>query len=252
MYETVFEPFSLSFAQSALSALSLTPGMKVLDVAAGSGAVALTLAQRGCRVTAVDASAGMVERMSKRADDARLDVAAAVMDGADLAFPDGAFDAALSVFGVILFPDAVRGLREMRRVTRPGGRVAIVTWTEPQHYDLAAQLRAAADRVRPAGPPSVLPAQLRFRERDACIALFKDAGFVDVSIATHTAHLEAPSARWLADRLGFAPGMAALLAGLGDARNRVLDQFVADVEQAQGTGRVRFAGRAFVASANVT
>ena len=61
---------------------------------------------------------------------------------------DRSFDAAMSIFGVILFPDPVGGMREIGRVLQPGGRVAVVTWTEPQRYELAARLRPAIAAVR--------------------------------------------------------------------------------------------------------
>ena len=248
VYEQVFEPFSLTFAETAIARLQVQTGMRVLDVGAGSGGAALALARRGCVVVAIDASARMIERIKVR----DASVSAEVMNGQALRFADHTFDAALSVFGVILFPDAVRGLAEMRRVVRPGGRVAIVTWTEPQRYELSVQLRAAIEVVRPGGKPGALPAQLRFREREACADLFSAAGFQSVHIAAHTATLAAPSALWLAERMAFAPGMAAQLAALGAEREAVLAQFVTAVEAKQGRGEVRFGGRAFVAFGTVT
>ena len=126
----------------------------------------------------------------------------------------------LSVLGIILFPDAERGLAEMRRVVRPGGRVSVVTWTQPQNYELAAELRAAILSVWPDQPQAPLPAQLRYREETDFKALFQAAGLGDPVIAIATAHLEAPSARWLSERIGFAPGMAAMMAGLGHRATR--------------------------------
>ena len=64
------------------------------------------------------------------------------------------------------------GLREMVRVVRPGGKISLVTWTEPQNYELAAELRGALLKVDPDRPASPLPAQLRFREKDDFAALF--------------------------------------------------------------------------------
>jgi hypothetical protein len=78
------------------------------------------------------------------------------------------------------------------------------------------------------------------------------AGLGTVEIEAHGAELRAPSARWLAGRMGFAPGMASLLAGTGADRSRVLATFIERVEKEQGMGGVRFGGRAFVAVANVT
>lgn len=251
VYETVFEPFSLAFAEVAARSLLVQSGAAVLDVGAGSGGAALSLARLGHRVTAVDASPGMIARIAQRAKQAGAAIDARVMDGQALDFSDASFDAAISVFGVILFPDAVRGLAQMRRVVRPGGRVAVVTWTQPQHYELAAELRAAIEAVRPGGPPSALPAQLRFRERAACEALFNDAGFEAVDITVQSALLRAPSAQWLADRLQFAPGMRALLQGLAAEAPRVLSRFVANIEARQGAGEVSFGGKAFVATGQV-
>lgn len=250
VYEEVFEPFSTAFAELAIERLGARRGLHVLDVGAGSGGGALALAARGHTVTAIDAAPRMIARIKERA--AGKSVSAEVMDGQALRYADDTFDAALSVFGVILFPDAVRGLSEMRRVVRPGGRVAVVTWTEPQHYELSAELRIAIDTVRPGSRPGALPAQLRFREREACATLFRSAGFADISIEVGSGDLVAPSAAWLADRIAFAPGMAVQLASLAADRDKVLQQFVTSVEAKQGRGQVRFGGRAFVVSGNVT
>lgn len=253
VYETLFEPFSLALATPALERLGDRPGAtarpSVLDVGAGSGGAALALAKRGCRVTAIDASPAMAARIAQRAAEAAVSITANVMDGQALSFPSASFDAAISIFGVILFPDAVRGLAEMRRVVRPGGHVAVVTWTEPQNYELAVQLRTAIQQVRPNTLPSALPAQLRYRQRADFEALFHAAGFHTVEIETRRANLQAPSARWLGERLRFAPGMAAQLDGLGDQAAKAIDLFVSSVERVQGRGPVAFGGVAFVGTA---
>jgi SAM-dependent methyltransferase len=150
----------------------------------------------------------MVERIRRRAEAAGAQVEARTMDGMNLVFPDDAFDAALSVFGVILFPDAARGLEEMRRVVRRGGRVAVVTWTQPERYELAAALREAIDSLGgrvprwgcPAGPVAV-------RRSRGVRAPVRRRRHRRVEIETAGAELEAPSARWLAERIRFAPGM---------------------------------------------
>ena len=252
VYEEVFEPLSLAFAEAAIANLSVAPGQSVLDVGAGSGGAPLMLAARGCRVTAIDASFGMVERIRSRAHASSLVVDAHVMNGEALDFADGTFDAAISAFGVILFPDAARGLAEMRRVVKPGGRVGIVTWTEPQSYELAAKLREAIEAVRGPLPASSLPAQLRFRERSACEALFRTAGFGATDIEVHSAVLRAPSANWLAERLEFAPGMAAMLAGGGADASAIKERFARSVEGEQGQGPVQFSAKAFTATAVVS
>jgi SAM-dependent methyltransferase len=251
VYEEVFEPFTLQFAQVAIGELGLSAGHSVLDVGAGCGGAALAMAKRGLRVTAVDASERMVERMKARAAERGLSIDARVMDGQALELADASFDAALSVLGIVLFPDAERGLAEMRRVVRPGGRVSVVTWTQPQSYELAAEVRAAVQTVWPEQPPAPLPAQLRYRERPDFRALFKAAGLDDPVIVTSTARLEAPSARWLSQRISFAPGMAAMMAGLGGRAPAVLERLVANLEARLGQGPIGLSGVTFIGTAEV-
>ncbi len=251
LYEEVFEPLSQGFALKAIDALALNPGASVIDAGAGAGGAALELARRGVRVTAADASAGMVTRVKQRAAAAGLSLDAAVMDGQRLALADASFDAALSVFGVILFPDAAAGLAELRRVVKPGGRIALVTWTEPEAYELAAELRAAAATVLGELPVSVLPAQLRFRDRDHFQDLFETARLCEIAIDAVTASLKAPSAGWLADCAGFAPGMAAMLGGFGPRKPEVLAAFRARLERRFADGPVKLQAKAFVGAAQV-
>ena len=125
------EPFTAQFAREALKLSGgAGPAERVLDVAAGTGALALAAAEVGASVLATDFSPGMVSVLADRL--AAFDgCEARVMDGQALAIDDGAFDAAFSIFGVFLFPDWRRGLAELVRVTRPGGRVTMATWTEP-------------------------------------------------------------------------------------------------------------------------
>jgi len=131
VYEESFEPLTNVFARRALDHLDLHPGGRLIDVGAGAGGAALIAGGRGTEVTAVDASPGMVARIAARARDAGIGsrVHAKVMDGTALTLPDDGFDAALSVFGVVLFANADLGMREIVRVLKPGGHVAIVTWT---------------------------------------------------------------------------------------------------------------------------
>lgn len=251
VYEAVFEPFTLQFARKAISTLGLAAGASVLDVGAGSGGAALAMADQGLRVTAIDASPRMVERLLARAAERDVSIDARAMDGQALQLEDAAFDAALSVLGVILFPNAERGLAEMRRVVRPGGRISVVTWTQPQHYELAAELRAAIQAVWPEQPPAPLPVQLRYREEDDFRALFKAAGLDQPEITTETARLEAPSASWLCERIAFAPGMAAMMAGLGQRAPAVLQQLVRNLEARLGPGPIGLSGVAFIGTADV-
>lgn len=241
VYEKVFEPLSNLFARPALDCLDLQAGKRLLDVGSGSGGAALAIAERGVNVFAVDASAGMVKRLNQRAENAsgRGRIEAQVMDGMMLELPDACFDAALSVFGVILFPDASRGMREIARVLKPNGRAAVVTWTESERYELVGRLLAANAEIRgPQPPPASLPAQLRFRDEEAFRRLISESGLHVEKVMRLEERWRLPSARWIADHIAFAPGMSAMADAMGAERSRILDSFVSTLERDQGQGEV--------------
>jgi ubiquinone/menaquinone biosynthesis C-methylase UbiE len=126
-YEKTAHPFTARYAEAALARVTLTPDSRVLDVAAGTGALALLAARTGAQVLATDFSPGMVARIAATN---LSNVETRVMDGQALALEDASFDAVFSIFGVIMFPDWRKGLAEMARVTRPGGYGVIATWRE--------------------------------------------------------------------------------------------------------------------------
>lgn len=241
VYQAVFEPLTNSFARHAIDYLGLSPREHVIEVGCGTGGAAIIAAEKSARVLAVDISPKMIARLRQRAEQSavRERLSAEVMDGMALALPDATFDAALSVFGVILFPDAVSGIREIARVLKPGGRAAIVTWCETERYELITRLLAAVTEVRgPQQPPKTMPAQLRFREPAAFRTLFMQAGLIVENIIRLEERWNLPSARWLADNMAFAPGMSAMIGGLGSDRVAVLDVFVSALEKDQGHGEV--------------
>ena len=107
---------------------TLGPHCKLLDIATGNGALAVAAAQSGADVVGVDQSPQVIARARKLE---KWNLKFRVMDGENLSFPDGSFDAAFSNFGIALFSDWNRGLKEMARVLKPGAVGSIATWAEP-------------------------------------------------------------------------------------------------------------------------
>lgn len=126
-YEKTAHPYTARYVDAALAHVPLKPSSRVLDVAAGTGALALAAATSGAQVLATDFSPGMVARIAARA---LPNVEARVMDGQALDLPDASFDAVFSIFGVFMFPDWRKGLAEMARVTRSGGHGVVAVWQD--------------------------------------------------------------------------------------------------------------------------
>ena len=120
-------PFTARYAEAALARITLDARSRVLDVAAGTGALARAAARTGAQVVATDFSPGMVACIEAAG---LPNIDARVMDGQALDLPDSGFDAVFSIFGVIMFPDWRKGLAEMARVTRPGGHGVVATWVD--------------------------------------------------------------------------------------------------------------------------
>jgi SAM-dependent methyltransferase len=115
-------------AEQLCESAGLQAGWSVLDVATGSGNAALGAARRGCRVTGVDYTPALLERARARADAEMVDVDFREGDAEDLPFPDNSFDAVLSIYGVMFAPDHARAARELVRVCKPGGTIALACW----------------------------------------------------------------------------------------------------------------------------
>jgi demethylmenaquinone methyltransferase / 2-methoxy-6-polyprenyl-1,4-benzoquinol methylase len=121
------------------------PGTRALDVAAGTGDLAIALARRGGEVVGTDFSEGMLARARAKAPHVRWETANAL----ELPYPDDSFDAATVGFGARNFSDLPRGLGEMARVVRPGGRVVVLEITTPTRPPLSTFFSLWFDRVVP-------------------------------------------------------------------------------------------------------
>jgi len=129
----------------------LHAGWRVLDVACGNGNATFAAARAGTTAVGVDYVPGLIESARERALTEGLDAEFHVGDAEALPFDDGEFDATLSVFGSMFTPDHERTAAEMLRVTRPGGRIALASWT-PDGF-IGQMFRLISTYVAP--PPGV-------------------------------------------------------------------------------------------------
>ena len=167
----------------------LRSGMRFLDVAAGSGALSVPAARLGAQVLATDQSPVMLELLRARAQKEGLSIETRVMDGHALQLDDKSFDMAGSQFGVMLFPDMPKAIREMARVVRHGGRVLISAYGDPHQIEFLGFLIGAVQSVRPDfNGPAMDPPPLEFQLADP-ERLRKElaaAGLGDVKVETIT------------------------------------------------------------------
>jgi SAM-dependent methyltransferase len=166
-YDRTNTPTQMWLGQEGLQRADVRSGTRFLDVAAGSGALSIPAARLGAQVLAVDQSAKMLELLTARARSEGLDIRTRVMDGHTLQLDDASFDVAGSQFGVMLFPDMQKGIREMTRVVVPGGRVFVTAYGDPHQIDFLAFFVRAVQSVRPDfdGPPPE-PPPLPFQLQD--------------------------------------------------------------------------------------
>jgi len=140
-------------SETLCDAADLRAGERVLDVAGGSGNTALAAARAGARVVSLDYVPGLIERARERARVERLAVDFVEGDAQALPFPEASFDAVVSAVGVMFAPDQPAVARELLRVTRAGGTIALANWT-PEGF-VGGLLRTIGAHVPP--PPGLAP-----------------------------------------------------------------------------------------------
>jgi demethylmenaquinone methyltransferase/2-methoxy-6-polyprenyl-1,4-benzoquinol methylase len=171
--------------ERAADLAELRPGARALDVATGTGDLAIALSRRvapGGEVVGSDFSEGMLERARAKAPELSWEWG----DALALPYPDDSFDAVTVGFGARNFADLARGLAEMARVVRPGGKVVVLEITQPTRPPLSTFFSIWFDRVVPAlgrfdDAYTYLPASVkRFPGPEELGATMARIGLVDV------------------------------------------------------------------------
>jgi SAM-dependent methyltransferase len=162
-------------------------GTHVLDVACGTGNLAVIAARRGGAISGIDIAANLIEQARTRAAAEGLSIAYTEGDAEALPYADGQFDLVVTMFGVMFTPRPSHAAAELRRVTRPGGRVAMANWTPEGFIGKMFQVFKAHLPPPPAGVPSPMgwgdEATVRARLRH---------GFTDVRLTRHLALMRYP------------------------------------------------------------
>lgn len=227
-----------------LDLAGIGPGSRVLDVAAGAGEPAITAAKRvgpTGHVLATDISSTILEfaQQAARQHGVGDTVETRVMDGENLDLPDASFDAVISRVGLIYFPDQQRALAEMRRVLKPGGRVAAVVYTTPEHNRFFS-IPVSIIRRRAQLPPPLpgQPGPFSLGGPGVLEEAYRRAGFRNIETRIVASPLRMSSAaecvRFERESFG---ALHQMLAGLPETeRQAVWDEIERDLRQFEGPG----------------
>lgn len=239
-----FAPLMMGcYAEEIVERLDVQANAKVLEVAAGTGALTEALARRAGSVLATDFAPAMIDVLEERMEAAGItNVTYAVMDGQALQLEDGAFDRAACCFGMILFPDRVKGFSELRRVVRPGGRAAVTGWgglerLEGHSIFLEGMRTAFPDLPPPAGPPALLS----LADPEKFEAEMRAGGFEDVEVSLVERTLEVPDFdEWWRMMTVGAPPVKVMFERIGEAgKGRLRDTLAGILEDRFGAGPIR-------------
>ena len=176
-----YDAVNSGFNDALLDAAAIGPRDHVLDIGCGNGQVT-RLAARRARLggaTGVDLSGPMLDRARSLAREQDVPNVAFERGDAQIhPFPDGAFDVAMSRFGVMFFADPIAAFGNVRRALRDGGRAAFLVMTPPEHSDLGTVFNALPPRAE---PPIGHRGPLSLADPDRVREVLEGAGFHDVS-----------------------------------------------------------------------
>jgi SAM-dependent methyltransferase len=235
------------------------PGERVLELACGPGSVGIAAAPRvapGGEVVLSDVVAEMTSIARARADALGLgNVSTRELDLERIEQPDGSYDVVLCREGIMLVPDPARAAREIGRVLRPGGRVALAVWGPREDNPWLGVVfdAVSAQTGRPVPPPGI-PGPFSLDDPDKLAALLFDAGFSDVAVSELPTPLRAGSfEEWWTRTAALAGPLANLLAALPDRAATALRARVGEaISEYETPAGLEFPGVTLLAAARRT
>lgn len=248
VYEAFFLPALFQeWTSRVADAAHVTPGQRVLDVACGTGALTRVLVERvgpGGSVVGLDLNKGMLAVAREKAADVQWVEGVAE----SLPFPAARFDAVVSQFGLMFFGDRRGAIREMVRVLRPGGRLAVAVWDSLERTPGYAAMASLLQRLFGDETAASLHAPYALGDPAALRALFEGSGLADLAVTTHKGTARFPSIRdWVyTDVKGWTASDAVDEAGferLVAEAERTLQRFVTE------EGSVAFSAPAHIVTA---
>lgn len=170
-------------------------GDVVLDVASGTGEPGLTIASmlKSGRVVAIDLAEGMLEVAKEHAVNRGIkNFETIACDVSELPFSDNSFDAVSCRMGFMFFPDMLIAAKEMVRVLKPGGRIAVTVWSEPEKNFWASSILGVINKkMQVTPPPPGAPGLFRCAKSGTIPELFRQAGLKNISEKEVSAKLHA-------------------------------------------------------------
>jgi SAM-dependent methyltransferase len=214
-------------AEQLCDSADLHAGWHVLDVATGTGNAAIAAARLGCSAVGVDYVPALLERGRRRAAAEGLSVTFLDGDAESLPFPNDSFDAVTSVFGSMFAPDHARAAGELLRVCRPGGTIALASWT-PDGF-IGELFRTVGAHVP---PPAGVPAPMLWGTERHLRELLGDS-ITSLELTERTFTFRFPSAADLVSffRRWYGPTLKAFAALEGEAREALERDLVALAER---------------------
>lgn len=184
-WDTLTMNFCQPVTDEMISVLSLKDTDKVLDVAGGTGEPGLTIAgivKKG-KVVAVDQSEGMLSVAREKAEGRGVkNYEIRIGEVSELPFPDNAFDAVSSRFGLMFFPDMPGAVKEMTRVLKTGGRMAVAVWDGPEKNFWVTGIMGVIMKHLDVSPPAPdAPGMFRCAKEGSVASMFREAGLKSVT-----------------------------------------------------------------------